>query len=106
MSNLPPGVTSAMIDRAYGFDREDILPERCPHCGGWLPWKPARGTTWAPDLIKRCSGVADEYGFTACTGTEGWTGGDHAGHDYTAEFGPLLALHSCRRCGKDSEAVR
>ena len=102
-SNYPPGTTGADIDRYFGGP-EPIVLDRCSRCGAWLPVTPARGTR-EEEKVEQCDGIPDtEYGITACSGAEGWTG-HHKPHTFTAHWA-LLELHTCRRCGHESEVVR
>jgi hypothetical protein len=58
--DLPPGVTTASLERAYGYEEEEAQP-RCAHCGAFLAWEPERREPWEESL--ECDGqvgIADD----------------------------------------------
>jgi hypothetical protein len=114
LSNYPPGVTGADIERAYGWE-EPARQRRC-ECGAFLPVKPNRREYWA--AYQECDGEAKTYTFTYDEGTIAILGEEFRGKTYTERLAPCgeqeshrahrEVMHdgeslfwSCRRCGKE-----
>jgi hypothetical protein len=121
LSNLPPGVSSADIERAYGGPSDDPPPPiKCTGCGAFLRRKSDR--TEPLEDSAECDGIAYPYQaaytdglidilgeeYRGKTYTEYWsTCGEQATHPRHREIfdAGTVEFRHCRRCGIDSKEV-
>lgn len=110
--DLPPGVTTAMIERAYGGD-EPVQP-RCEQCRGFLPFEPERTEPWEDGFD--CNGVAEALVHPYAADVIAIIGEEYRGQTYTEFRAPcgrddnhpphreimwagFFEYRTCRRCG-------
>lgn len=110
--DLPPGVTSRMIDEMYGV--EPPPPPVCERCHAFLRWQPDQTKPWEDALD--CDGKAVPYEQEYTPGLIALLGEEYEGRTYVEHFAPCgdCADHEphreifaagndeyrfCRRCG-------
>jgi hypothetical protein len=115
--SLPPGVTTEMIDRAYGYDQPDREIHKCSKCGAFLRNKPDRTENWEAGID--CTGIATAYEAAYTEGLIEILGEEYRGRTYTETITPCgeerahdphteiyaagtNEFRRCSRCGTES----
>lgn len=119
--SLPPGVTSDMIDRAYGWDPDPYVPLKCARCGGFLKAKPERTEAWEDGIT--CDGTVQTYETEYDDLAVAILGDEYRGRRYSYTVSPcgieqgvhaphfdLMAAgtheyRTCTRCGYENREV-
>lgn len=97
--DLPPGVTMASIERAYGYDQPDWdWRPKCTRCGGFLTLHPTSTEPW--EEFQSCDGQLHEgeWGSFYGIGEYECPQQIHEPHKVLMMAG-TLEYRTCKRCG-------